>query len=610
MITKIIFGNSKIKSDFLTISPDNFKMGVYNFEYLDYTLNFKKELEKSIFQNISFLDHFIFDEFSVWWLIHEKFFYAIQPYINFIILFEKFLEKNKPQIIEITDHFEYFKLIEQICKKHKILLCYNKFHLQKFNLKQKSKKNIKNIVRRYRLSKSIKYLTRDHVSKFLKKYDDIPSIENKIIFATPVTYRRSIFNPTTGQFEYGEYLTKPFMEFLDKNNDDYLGISISYTTDSSFNVIYEKRLKDKMIWFPEEFFLTNSFVLINQFLGKYKDLINNKDFQNLFSFHGINFWDSISDMFFQITYAPYLSRWLSLYLGYCKAFESKKPKSIFMPSETDPQNLVLISACKKYKIPTFGLQHGWFSHTGPPGYLQESKLHFHKFSYPFPSKMLVWGNISKKILSSLGWPENNIMIFGHTFYNYLNSINQILENPPFSKFNLDSSKKIILFTTTNMQSKYSFPGYFYDTIVWKYLLENFSNDTNFIIILKPHPHEDVSEFKQILKEFNSTNSFIIQDNLQELLSVSDIIVSNYSTVILDALAMKKNVLELEWQDIDENFSQFTSLIQSVKINDLKFKILNVLKNTMYDINEWEKTMHDFFNFPFDEFKIKKLLEKI
>jgi len=44
MITKIIFGNSKIKSDFLTISPDNFKMGIYNFEYLDYTLNFKKEL--------------------------------------------------------------------------------------------------------------------------------------------------------------------------------------------------------------------------------------------------------------------------------------------------------------------------------------------------------------------------------------------------------------------------------------------------------------------------------------------------------------------------------------------------------------------------------------
>lgn len=607
MTKKIIFSNSETQSDFLTVSPDDFKIGIYNFEYLDHVLNFKRELEKSIFQGIPFLENFLFQEFSVWWLIHERFFYTIQPCINFIILFEKFLKKHKPDVIEINDHFEYFDIIQNICKKHTISLSYNKLSLQKFFLKHKSKIFFKNTIRRYRLSKSTKYLIKNHTSQYLKKYKNLHPVENKIIFATPVTYRRSIFNHKINSFEKGEYLTKPLMEFL-KSSDDYVGISISYITDLSFDVIYEQRLKDKMIWIPEEFFLKSS-SSTTEFLEKYKLIINNKKFQNLFSFNGINFWNLISDMFFQMTFSPYLNYWLSLYLGYCDEFETKKPKSIFMPSETDPANIVLICACKKYNIPTIGLQHGWFSHTGPPGYLHDSTLHSHKFSYPFPTKMFVWGDISQKILTNLGWPEDNLVTFGHTYYHHLNFINQLLENPPFSKFNIDSSKKILLFTTTNMQSKYEFPGYVYDTVVWKYLLENFSNKDDFIIILKPHPHEDISEFEQMLKKSKPLNFFIIQGNLQELLSISDMVLSNYSTVILDALAMKKPVLELKWNDIDENLSQFSPLIESVKITDLKTKIFTISKNFTYDLKQWEKSMNDFFNIPFNESKIKKLLMK-
>jgi hypothetical protein len=610
MIKKVIFGNPDLKSNFLVVSPENFKIGIYNFEYVDYVLNFKRELEKSDFQGISFLENFIFDDISAWWLIHERFFYAIQPQINFIILFENFLQKHKPEIIEIKNHFEYFKLIQQICKKHKILLQYDKIYLQKFAIRQKLKKTFTNIIRKYRLSKSTKFLISNHKSQFVKKYDDLPSIKNKIIFATPVTYRRSIFDPKTIQFEYGEYLTKPLMEFLDQIHEDYLGISIPFMTDLSFSNIYEKRLTDQMKWIPEEYFLNNNFDSINQFLKKYSNLINNKKFHNLFSFNEINFWDSISGMFLQMTFLPYLPYWLSLYLGYCDVFESEKPKSIFIPSETDPSSIITISACKKFTIPTIGLQHGWFSLTGPPGYLQNSELNSHTFSYPFPSKMFVWGNVSKKLLITMGWPKNQITVFGNTYYHYLKFINKLVENPPFSKFNIDPSKKIILFTTTNMQSKYSFPGYVYDTKVWKYLLENFSNDNDFIIILKPHPHEDVSEFEKILNELKSTNSVILQGNLQELLSISDIVISNYSTVILDALAMKKPIIELNWPDIDENTSQYSSLMEHVEIKDLKNKIYELVRNYNFNEEDWSKIMNELFNIPLDENEIKNILMKL
>ena len=397
------------------------------------------------------------------------------------------------------------------------------------------------------------------------------------------------------------------MDFFDSQNP--IGLSLPYTTDHSFDSIFAERLKDDMIWIPEEILSDNS-SSIKKFLKKYVTLLNNSEFQNLFSFNEINFWNYVKDMFFQMTFSPYLPYWLSLYCGYSKLFQSQKPKSIFMPSEIDPQNLALILACEQNDIPTIGLQQGWFSHTGPPGYLQEKKLHSHKFPYPFPSKMFVWGSISKNILTKLGWPEHKITVFGHLYYNHLKHITNLLETPPYSKFNLDSSKKIILFTTTEMQSKYLFPGYSYDTKLWEYLLQNFSNLDDFIIILKPHPHEILTEYEQILKSFKPNNFFIIQGNLHELLSISDVVVSNYSTVILDALTMKKPVIELRWPDIDENMSQFSSLVEPVKIEDLKKKIFKKFENYNFIEQEWKQTMYDLFSIPIDESKIDKLLKNI
>jgi hypothetical protein len=609
MKKKIIFSNSNEKSNCLTISPNDFISGIHNFEYLNYSINYKKSLEKSTFKDIPFLEHFSFNDISTWWLIHEKFFYVIQPNINFILLFELFLKKHQPQIIEIKDHFEYFKLIDQICKKNNIKLEYNKIFLKKYNLKQKFKKHIRHIVRQYKLSKLTKTRIKNHMLEFKNKYENTHSIENKIIFVSPETYRKSIFNSKTQLFERSDYLTTSLLQFFDET-ENHLGFSLPHTTDISFNGIYEERLKDPMIWLPEELFFKNDSFQISEFLKKYNSLINMKDFQNLFSFHEINFWDSISDMFSQMTFSPYFPYLLSLYLGYCNKFEFEKPKSIFMPSETDPQNQVLIFACKKFHIPTIGLQQGFFSYSGPPGFFHDSALHLHRFAYPFPSKFFAWGNLSKQILIKLGWPESSIIIFGHTYYYDLNKINQLLESPPFSKFNIDPSKKIILFTTTEFQSMYSYSGYAYDSDVWKYLLKNFSSEDNFIIILKPHPHENISEYQQILKESHSKNAFIIQDNLHELLSISDVVVSNYSTVILDALSMKKPTLQLEWNDIDENFYQYTPLVKSVKIENLKDKIYFTLENYNYDDKLWLQTMNDFFNIPFDESYLKKIINDI
>ena len=74
--------------------------------------------------------------------------------------------------------------------------------------------------------------------------------------------------------------------------------------------------------------------------------------------------------------------------------------------------------------------------------------------------------------------------------------------------------------------------------------------------------------------------------------------------------MKKPVIELRWPDIDENMSQFSSLVEPVKIEDLKKKIFKKFENYNFIEQEWKQTMYDLFSIPIDESKIDKLLKNI
>ena len=74
--------------------------------------------------------------------------------------------------------------------------------------------------------------------------------------------------------------------------------------------------------------------------------------------------------------------------------------------------------------------------------------------------------------------------------------------------------------------------------------------------------------------------------------------------------MKKPTLELEWTDIDENFHQYTPLVESVKIENLKDKICSVLQNYNYDEKSWSQSMNSFFNIPFDKYYLKKIINDI
>ena len=144
------------------------------------------------------------------------------------------------------------------------------------------------------------------------------------------------------------------------------------------------------------------------------------------------------------------------------------------------------------------------------------------------------------------------MTFGNPAFFNLEKIESALENKHLlEKYGIGKNKTIILFTTTKLQEGYEITKkHNYDSRIWNYLLENFGNNDSFFLLLKPHPKEFTTVYDEILKKNKSPlNAKIIQGSLQELIYVSSVIISTYSTTIIDSLCFKKPVINVEFDEI-------------------------------------------------------------
>ena len=170
----------------------------------------------------------------------------------------------------------------------------------------------------------------------------------------------------------------------------------------------------------------------------------------------------------------------------------------------------------------------------------------------------------------------------------------------------------ILFTTTKLQEGYEITKkHNYDSRIWNYLLENFGNNDSFFLILKPHPKEITTVYEEILKKnSNPMNTKIIQDSLQELIYISSVVISTYSTTIIDSLCFKKPVINVEFDGI--KFPVILgNAVKTTNLDNLKTAILEIVNNDavknelLQNSNEFIKM---FYNIP--EENPKKLLENL
>lgn len=597
---KIVYYGKKSKHDnnIILVNEQNFIGQYYDTQNNLLTLNELRNLESKSVNNKSFPELFSFNKISLWWFLYPRLSQKFLQYIPFMNNFLNFIESEKPYKIKIVDDFNTFDLIKEICMQKNISLDFNKLNYFKF----KTKKRIRHYLRKIKAKSIIRKKIEQRKRLFYGKHSSIPSIDKKIIFVSYPIYRRHIFNINNKKTEKGEFIIQDIINLIN-DQDKIVGIDL-FSQVLSNDLILEERLNSKMLWLPVEVFLKDSTNSkdIKGFLKKYDELLHTKEFQNLFEFKQIKYWNQLKDDFDEMKFSYYLPYWICLIISLKKFFKEHKPQCIFLMYEHGSNSLSFISVCKQLGIPTIGLQHGMI-------YDHHEQYCFNNFStknnpygFPFPDKMVLFGEYFKNLLLKKGYPKDSLITFGNSSFFNLKKIESTLESKSLlEKYKIDKNKKIILFASTGLQESYEATKQFnYDSQIWDYILKNFKNDDRYFWILKPRPLEKIDIYQDIYKKNGyPSNAKIIQGSLHELIYSSYIVISTYSTTIIDALCFKKPIIQIEFDNIKYPINLGNS-VKTIKLNDLK-DTLEKVANDPTIINELQSNsiqfIKDFYNIP-------------
>ena len=579
MTYKLIFGeDSKINNSEHFVKSSFFIDSIYSNQRRKTTNDFKKLLEKTEVNGKNFLELFSYKENSLWWFFsQETFFLKLGEIISFISNFYNLISKKEIIEVRIISDFKWKYIIEQICKKFEIPVKFSRFEYSKFLLNNFSK----NYFQFYLKQRKLKYLKKHRINfnktQFSSSGKHIPNITDKVIFISPITYRRKLYNFNSKFSENREYLVDDLIKIGNIKNS--CGISIDFSSDPNSIVNLKERIEDNLKWFPEEIILKSSTTKsMKIFFSKYDSLLKNSQFQNLFTFKGILFWKLIQEVFLSMKFEPYLPYWILLLDSVDNYFLKNKPRSIFLTAETNANTLAYIFAASKHNVKTIRIQQAMITEKNMEFIHNNYFSKNNSLGYPIPDYMLVYGSYAKEILIKNGYPSKKLIEFGNPTFAFLDYIEQIDKKSILNKYTISDKQKIILFTSTKWQN--DLMGKDFDPMIWDELLKTYSNKDEYFIILKPHPGEKISTYENILSNYNCNNATIIQDSLVELLHISDIVISNYSSVIIDACCLNKPIIEIIWDDISENstlnYHKIGITIPS-KIENLKFNVKNILE---------------------------------
>jgi len=568
------------------------------------------ELKK--IQNTKILENYVpelfsYKEISLWWLIYQSLIPEYKKLVNFVEEFLKLIHKINPDKITIVDNFDNFNLIKQICIKENIKLEYSQINLTKFIYKKKIINKLQK--KRYEKITNKKIKTRKQL--FSNKYKVIPSVENKIIFAISGNFRRHIFDTDVNKTTRGEFIQKPIMNMLEKNS--LVGIDLDYTFLGQPEILSE-RLCDEIPWIPIETILQSNSNNHDQFLTNYENILKNSDFQNLFTYNGISLWSNLEFLFKKMTFTPHLPFYLNLLDSLNFYFSTNKPKVIFLPYETGPLALAIISIFRKLGIKTIGVQHGYI-YPYSPMYSQTSfSNHDSPYGFPLPDTTLVFGNYVKDLLVKNGYPPEKFEVFGNPSLFHLDVISSKFDSKMIrKKFTLQDNQKVILFTTGKLQRNYTEGGkYDYDEQIWENLLQNYGGKNDFFIILKPHPGEkNISIYKKIMQKYPHNNVIITQNDIFELIQISSLVISVFSSTMFESLCFKKPVIRLKFSEYENHILDSSNAIITSNINDLTQNISKLIYNSKFK-NSLSKNALNFIKYHYNipELNPKDILDKL
>lgn len=578
-MTKIIFLDKlqPSTSDTLYVTDSTFS-GTPLDDFDANTLELIESISKLVINGKSIREWLQYDNLSFWWIIHIPLIQKALKLTKFIENFSNYLETKKPEEIIIKGNFSNLSLIKQCAIKYNIKLTISSLKKLNFDINHMAKNILK--------EKASKQLTKNKINRrkqiFLQSKKEIPESNNKIMFIVQPRYRRLIFNPNSNSTEYRDWLAQDIMDLF--NIHDILGVDL-FTHIRDNDVVLKQRIDSMYNWFPIEIIFNDDSISNNakKFLQNYDNIITNSLFHEQFQIYGVSFWNQVKEIFDKMKNQYYFPYYITLVDSLNQYFTNHKPKALFLTYEYAQLALCIISTAKKFGIKTIGIAHS-IVYENHYGYSHRDFATIEQpFDFPLPDHTLLFGNYSKQIMKKQGYPDEKLTIFGKSDYFNLEKIKQSLKDRKIhEKYNIPKNSKIILFTSQKFQENYDEYGakYDFDSRIWETLLKNYANSKSYFLILKPHPREkNVSIYENLIQQYNANNAKILQDDLFELLYISDLVLSFFSNALLDALCFEKPAIRVKFGSYQHPIFDNSEALLSTSLDDLPKTINQVFNNS-------------------------------
>ena len=599
---RIIYGKKSSREGAnIYVNEFDFKPPPVDSDFINMSIDALNRLCRTEFEGRKVYESFMYMEIPIWWFCYSRLTSYFISTISFIHNFIRFVDECSPDEVRVEGDFSKMVLIQQICARKKIRFSLSSLQYSRFKIVERSRKTGK------RHATSI--ATRKKIHRRLKLFDnlELPPITDRILLASYPTYRRHLYNPHTRRSDMGEFIIGEIAEMLGSAKN-LAGIDL-FTKIMTDDHVLEERLAEDIPWFPAEaLFSHGPEPQHSRFLHNFDKVIESGPFLDLFEFEGVKFGRHALPFLQEFRMDCYLPYWLNLIDSFYETFSDSRPRAVFMIFETAPPSLALISVCRKLGIKTVGLQHGVIHNAHYLYMHDETYSSVRRNGFILPDHLLLFGEITRNYLLDRGYPEDVLTSFGNI--SFLNIMGTKVHRADILKnHHLDASKKIILFAPPGLVD-FTKSDQNYNQTILEELLAGMPED--YFLVVKPHPADDPSFYSRIISHSGSTQAKVITTNIVELLSISEILVSTFSTTMIDAMCLDVPVVQVLMPDVHyaRPYDGFDAVL-STRLEDLSTSVGNLLYNKEMQeelCRHGQRFVKQYYNLPIKD--PKSVLEKV
>ncbi len=270
---------------------------------------------------------------------------------------------------------------------------------------------------------------------------------------------------------------------------------------------------------------------------QYYRAVRDKAFRGQLSYCGVSLVPSLretlKEIFLDITFEAHEFLNAAAHL-----LAEEQPEAVVLTYETGPVQRAIIIEAARLGIPTIGLQHGMIfdNHYDYMHAVVTTNPLDNPRAITVPTKICVWGHYWAEVLVHAGsYPASMVCVTGNWRYDWYEQGQKSSDDNRIALFNGISSDLYPIAVLTAAS----------DTEIYiRRCLQVISYYEDFVPVIKLHPIDRVDSAERLISEFGLPAETLYLGDLKSLLFQSKIIISQFSTVVSEAILLDRDVVLL------------------------------------------------------------------